>query len=92
MLILFIYFIKLIIFSINRAVAHNQKQTQYHVDNLRIANKKPLAGAETRIDVEDVLAESLMQYTMLETAMTIKLITPTPSEVRMVAEYNMTHK
>lgn len=63
-----------------------------HVDNLRIANKKPLAGAETRIDVEDVLAESLMQYTMLETAMTIKLITPTPSEVRMVAEYNMTHK
>lgn len=63
-----------------------------HVDNLRIANKKPLAGSETRIDVEDVLAESLIQYTMLESAMTIKLITPTVKEVRAVAEYNMRYK
>ncbi len=60
-----------------------------HVDNLRIANKKPLAGSETRIDVEDVLAESLLQYTILESAMTIKLISPTNREVRSVAEYFM---
>ena len=53
-----------------------------HVDNLRIANKAAIAGDETRIDSEDVLAEALTQYTMLETAMTIKLITPTPKEVR----------
>lgn len=60
-----------------------------HVDSLRIANKQPLAGSNTRINSEDVLAEALMQYTMLETAMTIKLIEPTKKEVRMVAEYNM---
>ena len=60
-----------------------------HVDNLRIANKKPLAGSETRIDVEDVLAESLLQYTILESAMTIKLISPTNREVRSVTEYFM---
>ena len=56
---------------------------------MRIANKQPLAGSNTRINSEDVLAEALMQYTMLETAMTIKLIEPTKKEVRMVAEYNM---
>lgn len=60
-----------------------------HVDSLRIANKKPLAGSETRIDVEDVLAESLLQYTILESAMTIKLIAPSSREVRAVAEYYM---
>ena len=63
-----------------------------HVDSLRIANKQPLAGSNTRINSEDVLAEALMQYTMLETAMTIKLIEPTKKEVRMVAEYNMRKK
>ena len=40
-------------------------------------------------DSEDVLAEALMQYTMLETAMTIKLIDPTRDEVKAVADYNM---
>lgn len=60
-----------------------------HVDSLRITNKKPLAGSETRIDVEDVLAESLLQYTILESAMTIKLIAPSSREVRAVAEYYM---
>ncbi len=60
-----------------------------HVDNLRIANKAAIAGDETRIDSEDVLAEALTQYTMLETAMTIKLITPTPKEVREAAQAYM---
>ena len=60
-----------------------------HVDSLRIANKAAIAGDETRIDSEDVLAEALTQYTMLETAMTIKLITPTPKEVREAAQAYM---
>lgn len=59
------------------------------IDTLRIANKEPLAGDEVRIDSEDVLAEALMQYTMLETAMTIKLINPSRDEVKAVADYNM---
>lgn len=59
------------------------------IDTLRIANKAPIAGDEVRIDSEDVLAEALMQYTMLETAMTIKLIDPTRDEVKAVADYNM---
>ena len=62
-----------------------------HVDNLRIANKAAIAGDETRIDSEDVLAEALTQYTMLETAMTIKLITPTPKQVREAAQAYMKH-
>lgn len=60
-----------------------------HVDELRVANKQPLAGNEVRIDSEDVLAEALIQYTMLETAMTIKLITPSSDEVRAVANWNL---
>jgi len=63
-----------------------------HVDNLRIADKAPLAGDEVRIDSEDVLAEALVQYTMLETAMTIKLINPSPNEVRAVAQYMLKSK
>lgn len=62
-----------------------------HVDSLRIANKAAIAGDETRISSEDVLAEALTQYTMLETAMTIKLITPTPKEVREAAQIYMKH-
>lgn len=63
-----------------------------HVDNLRIANKKPLAGSEVHIDSEDVLAEALAQYTMLETAMTIRLINPSENEIRAVAMANMKHR
>ena len=63
-----------------------------HVDNLRIANKKPLAGNEVHIDSEDVLAEALAQYTMLETAMTIRLINPSENEIRAVAMANMKHR
>ena len=62
-----------------------------HVDSLRIANKAAIAGDETRISSEDVLAEALTQYTMLETAMTIKLITPTAKEVREAAQIYMKH-
>lgn len=60
-----------------------------HVDHLRIANKTPIAGEEIHLDTSDVLAEALMQYTLLETAMTINLITPTPTEVRKVSQYYM---
>lgn len=63
-----------------------------HVDNLRVADKAPLAGDEVRIDSEDVLAEALVQYTMLETAMTIRLINPTPNEVRAVAQHMLRRK
>ena len=62
-----------------------------HVDSLRIANKAAIAGDETRISSEDVLAEALTQYTLLETAMTIKLITPTQKEVREAAQMYMKH-
>ena len=60
-----------------------------HVDSLRVANKAAIAGDETRISSEDVLAEALTQYTLLETAMTIKLITPTPKEVREASQMYM---
>ena len=64
------------------------------IDGLRISNNDPIAGDETSIDSDDVLAEealadALMQYTVLETAMTIGLINPTSKEVRDIAEYNM---
>ena len=62
-----------------------------HVDSLRIANKAAIAGDVTRVDSEDVLAEALTQYTMLETAMTIKLITPTPKEVQEASQRYMKH-
>ena len=59
------------------------------IDSLNVASRKPIAGDETRIDSEDVLAEALVKYTLLETAMTIRLINPDSKEVRAVAEYNM---
>lgn len=62
-----------------------------HVDSLRVANKAAIAGDETRISSEDVLAEALTQYTLLETAMTIKLITPSPKEVKEAAQLYMKH-
>ena len=62
-----------------------------HVDSLRVANKAAIAGDETRINSEDVLAEALTQYTMLETAMTIKLITPSIKEVREATQIYMKH-
>ena len=59
------------------------------VDSLRVSNKNPIAGDETRIESEDVLAEALVKYTILESAMTIHLINPDWKEVKAVAEYNM---
>lgn len=62
-----------------------------HVDSLRVANKAAIAGDETRIDSEDVLAEALTQYTMLETAMTIKLINPSQKEIMDAVNAYMKH-
>ena len=62
-----------------------------HVDSLRVANKAAIAGDETRINSEDVLAEALTQYTMLETAMTIKLITPSRKDVMEATQIYMKH-
>lgn len=59
------------------------------VDALRISNKAPLAGTDVHINSEDIMAEALTQYTLLETAMTLKLINPKPSEVHAVANYNL---
>lgn len=62
-----------------------------HVDSLRVANKQAIAGDTTRIDSEDVLAEALTQYTLLETAMHIKLITPSAKEVQEATYLYMKH-
>ena len=51
-----------------------------------------LAGNEVHIESKDVLAEALAQYTMLETAMTIRLINPSENEIRAVAMANMKHR
>ena len=64
------------------------------IDSLRVGEKNPIAGSETKIDNDDVLAEAalaeaLIHYTVLETAMTIRLINPTAKEVREAANFNM---
>lgn len=63
-----------------------------HVDDLIISDREPIASTESamnEIDSEMVLAEALVQYTILETAMTLQLIDPSASEVHMVTTYNL---
>ena len=60
-----------------------------YIDFLKNTDEVGLAGDDTGIDTEQLLAESVGVYTMLECAYTIKLISPKYDEIKRVINYNL---
>jgi hypothetical protein len=59
-----------------------------YIDYVKNSDEIAIAGDDASIDNEEVLAEALGMYTILECASTIKLISPTRMEIKKVIAAN----
>ena len=59
-----------------------------YIDFVKTSDTPPIAGDDTEIDNDEILAEAIGNYTVLECAFTIKLIAPTEKQITQMVMYN----
>ena len=59
-----------------------------YIDFVKNTDTPPIAGDDTEIDNDEILAEAIASYTILECAHTIKLISPSEKQISDMVRYN----
>lgn len=67
---------------------HDPNDDLQYIDFARNSSTKPIAGDNKELGTDEVLAESIGFYTILECANTIKLITPSKRDIVNVISHN----